>query len=205
MVTVPATEPPPPAAAPALQLVTDRVAPSRLLQYLPELYQGDSFIGRFLRIFEDIHDPIRRTASGLPQYFDAPIAPPELQDRLAEWVGESREGPLAALSRPAWGRLVRESIELHRWRGTRRGLRRALEIATGRTPLITDSGAAMVLGDDASLGSNTRLENGAPFQITVTFECDPDEIDTRLVDAMIRRHRPAHVAHTVAFAPARQG
>ena len=107
------------------------------------------------------------------------------------------------MSPEAWGRLIRESVELHRWRGSKHGIRRALELATGQTPLITDYSEGLVLSDDARLGTNTRLENGAPFEFTVTFACDPDEIDEVLVDAIIRRHRPAHVSHAVAFAPAR--
>ena len=185
------------------EAVVELVAPSGLLRYLPAIYAGDPFVGRFLRIFEAVHTPLRRTASTLPHYFDPTLAPGPLQAALAAWVGAERDGPLARLSREAWGRLIRESVELHRWRGTKRGLRRALELATGRAPLITDFGGGTVLGDDARLGANTRLENGEPFQITVTFECDPDEIDMALVDAIIRRQRPAHVIHTVAFTPNR--
>jgi phage tail-like protein len=183
----------------------DRVAPSRLLQFLPAIYSGDEFIGRFLRIFEDVHTPVRRMAGGLPSYFDPAIAPEALQEALGEWVGAGIDGALRRLPSDARGRLIRESVELHRWRGTRRGLRRALEIATGRTPWITDSGNGLVLGDDASLGANTSLEGSAPFEVTVTFDCDPDDVDASVVDAIIRRHRPAHVSHTVVFAPHREG
>jgi phage tail-like protein len=218
--TAPATVPPaqPPDAPPAVPAgrgdgaspseavpAIDRIAPSRLLQYLPAIYAGDPFIGRFLRIFEDLHMPLRQTAAALSRYFDPALAPDPMRGLLADWVG-AEHGALAGRMAPeAWGRLIRESVELHRWRGTKRGLRRALELATGRAPLITDYGDGLVLSDDARLGTNTRLENGSPFEITVTFECEPDEIDAVLVDAIIRRHRPAHVTHAVAFAPDRDG
>ncbi len=95
------------------EAVVDLVAPSGLLQYLPAIYAGDPFIGRFLRIFEDLHTPLRRTASTLPHYFDPTLAPGPLQAALAAWVGAERDGPLARLSREAWGRLIRESVEPH--------------------------------------------------------------------------------------------
>ena len=193
------------APQPPFEPAIERLAPSRLLQYLPAIYSGDPFIGRFLRIFEDVHTPLRRRASSLPHYFDPTLAPPTLQDALAGWVGAERGGVLGRLPPEAWGKLIRESVELHRWRGSKRGLRRALELATGRTPLITDYGAGTVLGDDAHLGTNTTLQEGEPFRITVTFECEPDEIDAAVVGAIIRRHRPAHVVHTVAFAPVGDG
>ena len=181
----------------------DRMTPSRLLQYLPAIYSGDPFIGRFLRIFEDVHIPMRRTAAALPLYFDPALAPDPMRSLLAGWVGAEAGALVARMSPEAWGRLIRESVELHRWRGSKRGLRRALELATGQTPLITDYSDGLVLSDDARLGTNSSLENGAPFEFTVTFVCDPDEIDALFVDAIIRRHRPAHVSHTVAFAPDR--
>jgi phage tail-like protein len=187
-------------AMPGFDFEPVSVEPSRLLRYLPSIYEQDPFIGRFLRIFEDVHTPVRRMASTLPEYFDPVVAPPALQAILGDWRGEEWTGPLARLSHEARGRLIREALELHRWRGTRRGLRRALEIATGHTPLITDYGNGTVLSEEAHLGTNTRLEDAQPFQITVTFECDRSEVDELLVRAIIRRHRPAHVMCTVAFA-----
>jgi phage tail-like protein len=184
-------------------LAADRMQPSALLQYLPAIYAGDPFIGRFLRIFEDLHMPLRHAAAALPLYFDPATAPAPMREILAGWVGAEGRALAGRVPPEAWGRLIRESVELHRWRGSKRGLRRALEIATGHTPLITDYGNGLVLGDDARLGANTSLERGSPFEFSVTFECEPDEIDAALVDAIIRRHRPAHVTHSVAFAPNR--
>lgn len=200
MVTiVPGAGPSPREAVPDFDLETIHVEPSRLLRYLPSIYEQDPFIGRFLRIFEDVHTPVRHMASTLPDYFDPVVSPPALQQLLGDWVGEESTGPFARLSHEARGRLIREALELHRWRGTRRGLRRALELATGHTPLITDRGNGTVLSEDAHLGNNTQLEDAQPFQITVTFECDRSEIDEVVVGAIIRRHRPAHVMCTVAF------
>ncbi len=190
------------APAPAVP-AADRMTPSLLLQYLPAIYSGDPFIGRFLRIFEDIHMPMRRAAAALPLYFDPALAPDPMRSLLAGWVGAEGDEFAGRMAPEAWGRLIRESIELHRWRGSKRGIRRALELATGHSPLITDYSDGLVLSDDARLGTNTSLENGAAFEFTVTFACEPDEIDEILVGAIIRRHRPAHVSHTVAFAPDR--
>ena len=172
---------------------------SKLLRFLPSIYEQDPFIGRFLRIFEDIHDPLQAIASTLPQYFDPAIAPRELGAFIGSWVGSEREGDTARLSDSRWGRLARESVWLHRWRGTKRGLRRALEIATGFTPMITDFADGLVLSGDASLGVNTSLGSGAPRRVVVTFDCEPDLVDSGVVDAIIRRHKPAHVTHEVTF------
>jgi phage tail-like protein len=173
--------------------------PSTLLQYLPAIYQNDPFVGRLLRIFEDVRRPVQRTVDALPTYFDPRVAPVELRRLLSSWVGAEPRAGANRLGDVAWGRLIERELELHRWRGTKRGLRLALELATGHRPLITDYSTGLVLGSDASLGVNATLEVGQTLQLSVLFECESDEIDASMVDAIIRQHKPAHVAHSVTF------
>lgn len=186
-------------AVPAPRTFARPAEPSELLRYLPAIYQNDPFIGRFLRIFEDMHSPVQAMVEALPSYFDPNLAPPELQRLLASWVGGERREGAGRLDDAAWGRLVAHQLELHRWRGTKRGLRLALELATGHRPLINDYSTGLVLGADASLGVNATLESGQTLSVTVRFDCEPGEIDASTVDAIIRQHKPAHVAHSVTF------
>ena len=65
--------------------------------------------------------------------------------------------------------------------------------------MITDFADGLVLSGDASLGVNTSLGSGAPRRVVVTFDCEPDLVDSGVVDAIIRRHKPAHVTHEVTF------
>ena len=59
--------------------------PSSYLQYLPTPYQGDAFLGRFLRIFESILGPIEQTIEGVANYFDPHLTPVETLPWLASW------------------------------------------------------------------------------------------------------------------------
>lgn len=186
-------------AVPVARTFAPPAEPSELLRYLPAIYQNDPFIGRFLRIFEDMHSPVQAMVEALPSYFDPNLAPPELQRRLASWVGGERRDGAGRLDDAAWGRLVAHQLELHRWRGTKRGLRLALELATGHRPLINDYSTGLVLGADASLGVNATLESGQTLSVSVRFDCEPGEIDASTVDAIIRQHKPAHVSHSVTF------
>ena len=56
-----------------------------------------------------------------------------------------------------------------------------------------------MLGAEASLGVNATLESGQTLSVSVRFDCEPGEIDASTVDAIIRQHKPAHVAHSVTF------
>lgn len=170
--------------------------PSSYLSYLPAVYQQDPFLGEFLSIFEEILKPIQRTVGGLPTIFDPRLAPEPMVNFLATWVGSHRP---AGCPDDSWRQTVRQTIWLHRWRGTKRGLRRALEIITGERPLITEFGGTLAIGNDASLGINTVVTDASGSHITVTFLCSPDDVDIVLIAGIIRQYKPAHVTFDVAF------
>lgn len=173
--------------------------PSTYLRYLPAIYQNDPFLGRFLRIFEEIISPIQVMVDTLPERFDPRLAPPPMLERLASWVGGTQQP--SRLPEPGWRQLVAHSLLLHRWRGTKRGVRAALEAATGRAPLIAECAEGLVLGPDATLGLNTALAVGKALHFQVVFDCAEEEVDRTLVQNIISAYKPAHVSHSVAFRP----
>ena len=141
------------------------LAPSRLMEYLPTLYQGDDFLGRFLRIFEDIIDPIERTIDNVGDSLDPRLAPDEFLPWLSSWMGADLDENWP----PAKQReLIASAATLYRWRGTRRGLREHLRIYTGFSPLIVENFTGLRLGQDAVLGVNTRLGEYPPHCFYVT-------------------------------------
>ena len=170
--------------------------PSTYLQYLPAIYQDDPFLGRFLRVFEDILSPVQGMVNTLPEVFDTHLAPSLMLERLASWAGAQKP---ARLPEQRWRQLARHSLWLHRWRGTKRGLRLALEVTTGQRPLVTEYTAGLVLGSDATLGLNTALEEGGALHFDVMFDCSPEAVDKGLVDDIIREYKPAHVSYSIRF------
>jgi len=172
-------------------------AVSSYLDYLPAPFHEDPFVGRFLLIFETILGSIEGTVDNLACYFDPRLTPARLLPWLAGWVGlELDENwPLERQRQ-----LVLWAARLYRWRGTRRGLREHLRLYTGRTPLIVENFDGMRLGQDAALGTTTRLGGGAPrwHWITVTVVADhPDELDERILRQIIEFEKPAHVGYTL--------
>ncbi|MPZ49092.1 MAG: hypothetical protein GEU75_07290 [Dehalococcoidia bacterium] len=170
--------------------------PSAYLRYLPAVYLQDPFIGRFLRIFEDILSPIQKTVTRRAQLFDPAEATPTLLQFMAGWVGADEMGELpdARLRR-----LVREAVTLNQLRGTKRGLSLAIEVMTGKRPYITEYSPGLVLGEDAVLGLNTSLQEGAPLRLYVLFDCNEGDIDTPLAHAIIQRYKPAGAVYTLSF------
>jgi len=170
---------------------------SSYLRYLPAIYWEDQFIGRFLRIFEDVLTPVQQTVNALPQHFDPSLTSLPMLDFLSSWVGAGYD---QELPETVQRRLVKASLYLHSRRGTKAGLRLALELACGHRPYITEYSPGLVLGQDAVMGLNTSLEGGTPLRFHVVFDCPAAAVDQPLAHAIIRRYKPAHASYTLSFA-----
>lgn len=197
----PAQQDPPQGArpAPALRLTQPPesdppLAPgptSRYLRYLPAIFQDEdlpsiaypndearSFLGRYLLIFESIWEQLEQRQDFIDLYFHPATSPNSFVGWLAGWFGIVVGGRIPDTHRR---RLVAELYELYRWRGTRYGLQRLLEICVGARPEITDATSAG--------------EPGAPdnYVFTVAIRLPPkSEITRELIVELIETHKPAH-------------
>jgi phage tail-like protein len=190
MVAVPSQEPE--AATRRLEVVEP---PEDILaHYLPGLLRQDPFLVRFLRVFDDVLRPIIGQIDAIDAYLDPSLAPEAVVAWLAAWVGEdTREDQDVAVRRA----LVREAAAIHRMRGTKAGLRRALELITGSEVLITENSEGMRLDEDARLGVNTGLEPVNPGAIHITLRAATDEIDVDSVVEAVERLKPAHCSYSL--------
>jgi phage tail-like protein len=108
-------------------------------EQLPALFADDDFAQRFTAGLDTVLAPIFATLDNLSAYFQPRLTPPDFLDWLADWVAVDAD--------PAWPEEVRRAVvaravELHRWRGTRRGLRERLRLVLGVGVQIVDGGGA---------------------------------------------------------------
>jgi hypothetical protein len=76
--------------------------------------------------------------------------------------------------------LLAAAMDLYRWRGTRHGLERMIELCTGVTPHITD-------------------DPSDPYVFHVSLSVPPDyPLDMRLLQGLIEAHKPAHAGYTLS-------
>ena len=147
---------------------------SRYLRYLPSIFQENEFLGRYLRIFETIWEPLEWRQNHINLYFDPRTCPPSFLPWLAGWL-DMAVNPYWPESRVR--RLIAEAADLYRWRGTAYGLKRLIEVVTGLTPTITEHPAQ-------------------PFVFHVSLVIPPgSEIDAILIDDLVRTHKPAHAGY----------
>ena len=148
---------------------------SLYLHSLPDIFQDNDFLRRFLLIFEDIWEPLERRQDHIEMYFDPRTCPETFLPWLASWLGLifSAQWPEARRRR-----LLAEAMDLYRWRGTRKGLIQMIEVCTGFTPVISDV-------------------PGQPFvfRITISALAGRDAPDKNLIEELIQMHKPAHAGY----------
>jgi phage tail-like protein len=174
---------------------------SLYLNFLPELYGEVDFIGRFLKIFEQTFEPAVQALDVLWAYLDPLTAPQTILPFLAHWVAWPMD--------PRWShqkqrRLIRQALEIYRWRGTRRGLRLYIHLYTDlplddHIPQEADKHIAIeeVFGDGfvlgaTHLGHDSLMGGGRPYHFIVRLRPDPGfEVDEKLVRHIIDQEKPA--------------
>ncbi len=170
--------------------------PSKYLRYLPAIYSADPFVGRFLRIFEDVLEPISIMVDNQPYYFDPMTAPLDLLEWLAFWVDmddEADDWPL-----PKKRALVAAAAFIYRMRGTGTGLKKHLGIYAGEPPLIMERTNGFRLHPDARLGVNTSIGQNLARTFTVTvIVSDPQEIDADTVCELIEADKPVETSYVL--------
>lgn len=149
-----------------------RDRPSAILPHLPIIFQENEFFERFLLIFESIWEPLEQRQDHIQMYFDPRTCPEPILAWLASWLDLSY-----TLHWPEGRkrRFLAEVIDLYRWRGTRYGLERIIEVCTGYVPRITE------------------LPN-TPFVIDISVTIPPENRGDRdLIEQLVLAHKPAHI------------
>ncbi|NNJ13513.1 phage tail protein I [Chloroflexales bacterium ZM16-3] len=153
---------------------------SRYLADLPAIYQDSDFLGRFLTIIEAVWEPLEQRQSFMMMYFDPRTCPASMLPWLAGWL----DMPVDRLWPEARQRaILTEAMDLMRWRGTRFGLSRMIELSTGLTPEILD-------------------EPGQSFVMRVRVTVPPSHpVDRQALELLIQSHKPAHVGYILDVLP----
>ena len=110
---------------------------SRLLDYLPAIYQDPGYpgLGQFLTPFDDVLRGFSDLLAEIDRYFDPARTDADFLPWLATWVALALDEQWDEAKRR---QLIAEAVELYRWRGTIKGLKRYLKIYTGLEPEIRE-------------------------------------------------------------------
>lgn len=184
-------------------------AKGKYLHYLPEIYEQDELMGRFLMLFESFWAPINRQAGAIHNYLDPRLTPAAFLSWLASWLDLELD---ERWPEDRQRQLIRWAIALHRSRGTRWGLQKYLEIFTGHKARIVEHRAKnFQLGSGASLGRGIALgRDNRPHTFTIhlrlpAFDHIEDEVERdrqeklrrATIESIIEMQKPAHTVYTL--------
>jgi len=162
---------------PALLLET--TSPSKYLDQLPIIFQDSDLFRRMLLIFENIWEQLEQRQDCVEMYFDPRTCPATFLRWLASWfdVAIDPHWPEARIRA-----LLPELIQLYRWRGTKYGLTRMLEVCAGVTPEIT-------------------VSPSSPFVLKINVHLPEDGSDRsgekQFIEELVKAHKPAHVGYVL--------
>ncbi|KOU51838.1 MULTISPECIES: phage tail protein [unclassified Streptomyces] len=156
---------------------------------LPAVYADDDFAQRFVEGLDVVLAPLFNVLDCLEAYFDPALAPEDFVDWLTGWVGTELDGtePLE-IRRHA----VATAVSLHRVRGTAQGLSRAVQLAFGVRPEITESGGATWSARPLGPFPGTPRSS---LRVTLRVS-DPSSVDPHRLQAVVAAARPAHLPFT---------
>ncbi|MEB3267046.1 MAG: phage tail protein [Leptolyngbya sp.] len=180
-------------------------------RFLPSLYREVDFIGRLLAVFEQTFEPAVQAMDTLWAHLDPLTAPQQLLPFLAHWVGWQAlpQWPLADQRR-----LIRQAMEIYRYRGTRRGLSLYLHLYTGLPlpdPSTPPQARAIAIEEvftrgfilgETTLGEDAILGGGRPFHFRVRLRPPAHHaIDETLVRTIIEQEKPAFCTYDLTVEP----
>jgi phage tail-like protein len=164
--------------------------PHPIAERLPAVYLDDEFTQRFTGALDEVLAPVFATLDGLPGYLDPWLAPVDFLDWLAGWVALDIDESWTLAQRRE---LVANAVELHRWRGTRRGLAAHVRLLTGGRVEVTDSGGCV----SSTRPGGPLPGDGPPRAMVRVWAADPETIDQQRLRAAIATTVPAHVVVTL--------
>ncbi len=175
-----------PEAQPREKLASSQIAArseSIYQRFLPDIYQENDFLRRFLHIFEDIWEPLEQRQDHISMYFDPSTSPAAFLSWLASWLDLSFNEHWPEARRR---HLLAQAMELYRWRGTPYGLIRMIEVCAGVTPVIKELPTEPFI-----------------FHISVTLPptAASSAVDKDLIESLIQTHKPAYAGYILEVTP----
>ena len=165
------------------------------MKYLPALYDqtvtGDTFLERYLSIFQSLYDDLDKRIDEIPYLLDAKTAPLKNLRWLASWLGI---GNIELWPEDKLRYLVRNGAKLYGLRGTRAGIGAFIELYTGEAPFIVEKHQIERYADNGSqyaLLKNLYGNNRFAFTILMRASCIPSGREFSDLTKIIEDVKPA--------------
>jgi len=162
----------------------------KYMNFLPEIYHGNEFLGRYLMLFESFWKPIDQQINQMDLYFDPDLTPSTFLPWLASWLGVTWDESLPEVRKR---KLLHMAVMLYQRRGTKTALEDYLKIYTGGDiDIIEHRAQNFVLGKHTKLGSAVALgSQNLPHTFTVNVRIEKYELE-RMQAKYLSRNEKAY-------------
>ncbi|MCP4133336.1 MAG: PASTA domain-containing protein [bacterium] len=186
-----------------------KVSGTNPIRFLPSIIQSsdirnNDMLRRFLWIFQSVLNSINIKLDHIDTYFNPLEAPKEFFQWLASWFAISLD---YAIPEEKMRLLVKEAVNLYRWRGTAIGIAKFLEIITGVMPKVIQNEVPYheyVIKDDLLVERPIIGENTSLYNFIVEFPVKSDHFDLetmKKIHQILKSEKPAHSNYFVVFHP----
>jgi len=176
------------------------------LKFLPEIYESDDFVGRFLMLLESFWKPISLQIDQMNCYFDPNLTPEAFIPWLSSWVGLPVDSLLPVERVRA---ILKNAMVFNQCRGTRQALQTYLEIYTsGKVEIQEKRSKNFILGEKSDLGVEIALgKENQPNSILVRIQVPTGELERidyseemyqQKMMTIVKTMVPAHTVFDVA-------
>jgi phage tail-like protein len=145
------------------------------MAYLPEIYQQDEFIGRYLLIFESLFAPLTWIVDNFDMYLSPEVAPANWLQWMAGWFDLLL---LPDLPEDTQRRIMDQVGWLYLRRGTPAGLARLLELYFGVVPEIIE-------------------DEPCHFEVVLPLSESTVNMGREVAERLIESQRPAFASYTL--------
>ena len=176
---------------------------------LPQVFQqtlrSGSPLNALIEVMERLHEPVETVLGDLATFFNPHSAPDTFVPYLACWMDLDRFFPLYCAQPGEVQRttdpistgngrlreLIASAAFLSQWRGTAKGLKKFLTIATGI------EGFRLMENQD-------KKGNARPFHVCIIVPGEA-EAHRALIERIVEQEKPAYVSYELNFSKATQG
>lgn len=166
------------------------------MNYLPEIYQEtdyeNTFLQRFLGIFQTIYEDREEYITNIAQYFNVDSTGMEMLRLMAGWL-DIRESYI--WSEEQLRRLLQNAVHMYKKRGTRQGIMEFVKLYTGEEPFIVENHQVKGFRRGEAHSSMEYLYGKNPYEFVVLVreECLHSAREEKTLRRIIEDVKPAHM------------
>ncbi len=191
----------------AIEVIGEGVSLSKLqvqvpgdnfMDLFPEVYrEKNSFFHRYLSIFSSIHNDFQDKLDHREDMLDVATAPKQLLELFLKWMGINVDGGF--LEEEDLRKLLRESGELIKYKGTRRSIERLCELLVGEKPTIVERGMMQKYVRNNEQDVYDSLYGDSPYDVTLVMNNIVEEHRKEQLLHLLRQFKPIRCRLHILF------